>query len=107
LTVVLFASTFLNPAAMMAEDSVAEAADAEVSIVTVAEAVAAVAVSVVETEVVAVVDEEVSVVVVVPLLSRAKELHSKTLLNPTTPSNSLVGKEGAEGCGFCGVVLGA
>ena len=80
----------------------AEAADAEVSIATVA-----VAVSVVETEMVAVVDEEVSVVVVVPLLSRAKELHSKTLLNPTTPSNSLVGKEGAEGCGFCGVVLGA
>jgi hypothetical protein len=95
---------------MMAEDSVAEAADAEVSIVTVAEAaaeVAAVAVSVVETEVVAVVDEEVSVVVVVPLLSRAKELHSRMLLNPTTPSNSLVGEEGAEGCGFCGVVLGA
>jgi len=91
---------------MMAEDSVAEVADAEVSIVTVAEAVA-VAVSVVETEVVAVVDEEVSVVVVVPLLSRAKELHSKTLLNPNTPSNSLVGEEGAESCGFCWVVLGA
>jgi len=91
----------------MAEDLAGEAADAEDLIVTVAAEVVAVEVSVVETEMVVVADEEVSVEVEVLLRSRAKELHSKNVAESEFSIQSPMWRRGAEGCGFCGVVLGA